>query len=227
MSGRSSLWWPTGAAGPSTGGQSASKGSGSNKGSSNAGASGSASDGGKGKSGQGGSSGNGAGATGAAGPSRSDGSPSSPAAAGGMSGVSAATSNPTRQAVPSPVMPGPAIRRAIGQGGERVSLPGRLRPERGSGRVLSRQATHFAVTRTFGMFAFPALSPMAVCREAVISAAVPLGASQVRVGGAGPVRRRGQLLSAPINVSIRYPREVRQARIECRLNSTGTVIGLR
>ena len=93
--------------------------------------------------------------------------------------------------------------------------------------MLSRQATHFTVTRTFGMFAFPALSPMAVCREAVISAAAPLGASQVRVGEAGPVRRRGQHLSAPINVSIRYPREVRQARIECRLNSTGMVVGLR
>ena len=32
---------------------------------------------------------------------------------------------------------------------------------------------------------------------------------------------------APIGVSIRYPRETRQARIQCRLNSAGVVIGFR
>ena len=93
--------------------------------------------------------------------------------------------------------------------------------------MLSRQAVQLAVTSTFGMFVPSPRSPVAACREAVISAALPLGAERVTVSGAGPVRRRGQLLSAPLNVSIRYPREARQARIECRLNGNGAVTGLR
>ena len=106
-------------------------------------------------------------------------------------------------------------------------MPGRLRPERASGRSARGQSLQLAIRGAFGMFSLPQRSPIAACRKALVSAALPLGASQVRVGDAGQVLRRGQVLSAPINVSIRYPGEVRQARIECQLNSAGTVIGLR
>ena len=124
-------------------------------------------------------------------------------------------------------MPGSAVARITGWRGDRVRLPGRLRPERGTGRVIGRQAIQLAMTSTFGMFVPSPRSPVAACREAVISAALPLGAERVTVSGAGPVRRRGEAISAPLNVSIKYPREARQARIECRLNGNGAVIGLR
>ena len=238
-----------GAAGASAGGQSAARGSGSNTASSNAEskASGSTSGGGKGKSGKGGSFNNGGGAKGAAGASLGgqSGSSQNAASAGGAAGasqsndppsrtaadastpsVAAVTTNPAGLATPSAVVPGSAVARISGWRGDRVRLPGRLRPERGTGRVIGRQAIQLAMTSTFGMFVLPPRSPLAACREAVISAALPLGAERVTVGGAGPVRRRGEALSAPLNVSVKYAREARQARIECRLNGNGAVIGL-
>ena len=141
--------------------------------------------------------------------------------------VAAGTTNPAGLATPSAVVPGSAVARISGWRGDRVRLPGRLRPERGTGRVIGRQAIQLAMTSTFGMFVPSPRSPVAACREAVISAALPLGAERVTVSGAGPVRRRGEALSAPLNVSIKYPREARQARIECRLSGNGAVIGLR
>ena len=238
-----------GAAGASAEGQSAARGSGSNTASSNARskASGSTSGGGKGKSGKGGSSNNGAGAKGAAGASfggqsgssqnaasargaagasRGDDPPSRTAAAASTPHLAADTTNPAGLATPSAVVPGSSVARITGWRGDRVRLPGRLRPERGTERVIGRQAIQLAMTSTFGMFVPPPRSSLAACREAVISAALPLGAERVTVGGAGPVRRRGEALSTPIEVSVRYPREVRQARIECRLSGNGAVIGL-
>ena len=61
----------------------------------------------------------------------------------------------------------------------------------------------------------------------MLSLALPLGAERVQVTSARPVRRRGEGLSAPIDVSIQYPREIRRARINCRLNSMGVVTALR
>ena len=108
-----------------------------------------------------------------------------------------------------------------------MGLPRQLRPERAAGRTAIGPSLQLAVRGAFGMFSVPERSPVSACRKAVISAALPFGASQVRVGGTGAVRRRRNVISTPIEVSIRYPREVRQARIECRLDGNGAVVGLR
>ena len=160
--------------GASPGGQSAGRGSGSNTASSNAGskANGSAS-GSEGQIRQSGSSNNGAGASGtagasvggqsgssqnatsargAAGASRSNNPPSRTAAGASTPSVAAVTTNPAGLATPSAVVPGSAVARITGWRGDRVRLPGRLRPERGTGRVIGRQAIQLAMTSTFGMF---------------------------------------------------------------------------
>ena len=108
----------------------------------------------------------------------------------------------------------------------RAQLPGRLRPERGSGRDINRPQIQLAVQGVFGMLALPTRSPVAACRGAVLASALPLGAERVQVGSAGRVRRRGEGLSAPIDVSIQYPGEIRRARVNCRLNSMGVVTAL-
>jgi hypothetical protein len=94
-------------------------------------------------------------------------------------------------------------------------------------RSLHGQSLGLAIRGAFGMFGTSRAAPVEACRKAVAAAAWPLGASQVRVGGAGALLRRGQTYSAPIDVAISYPGEVRQARIECRLDAAGRVVGLR
>ncbi len=69
------------------------------------------------------------------------------------------------------------------------------------------------------------------CREAIASAASPLGAVRVRAASAGSLRRhRSGALTAPLAVSIDYAGQdgiqVRQARIRCRLDSSGKVIAV-
>lgn len=69
------------------------------------------------------------------------------------------------------------------------------------------------------------------CREAIKSAATPFGVVSVRVKSAGSPSRLSQgAVSAPVQVRIRYARqggaEIRQARIMCHLDATGTVIRL-
>jgi hypothetical protein len=71
-----------------------------------------------------------------------------------------------------------------------------------------------------------------VCRQAIMSAATPLGALRVHVISAGPLRRhRRGTLTAPIEVRIDYARqggiEVRQARIGCRLDAAGRVVAVK
>jgi len=66
------------------------------------------------------------------------------------------------------------------------------------------------------------------CREAIASAASPLGAVRVRAASAGSLlRHRNGTLTAPLAVRIDYAGqdgvEVRQARIRCRLDSSGKV----
>lgn len=90
-------------------------------------------------------------------------------------------------------------------------------------------------TRTGAIPAIPrAAIPLAVvraCRQAIVSAASPLGAVWVGATSAGPLQRdrRGALV-APLAVRIDYARQggiqVRQARITCRLDSAGRVISV-
>lgn len=69
------------------------------------------------------------------------------------------------------------------------------------------------------------------CRKAIASAASPLGAVRVRAASAGSLlRHRSGALTAPLAVSIDYAGQdgiqVRQARIRCRLDSSGKVIAV-
>jgi hypothetical protein len=69
------------------------------------------------------------------------------------------------------------------------------------------------------------------CRKAIASAASPLGAVRVRAASAGSLlRHRSGALTAPLVVSINYAGQdgiqVRQARIRCRLDSSGKVIAV-
>ncbi|RVE88638.1 helicase [Sinorhizobium meliloti] len=70
-----------------------------------------------------------------------------------------------------------------------------------------------------------------VCRQAIASAAFPLGALRVSAASAGRLLRdRGGTLTAPLAVRIDYAgqggSEIRQARIRCRLNASGMVIAV-
>ena len=202
-----------GAAGQKAGGQSKSKGSSASKSASSVGTS---SGGPKGKSKKGESP---SGGTSGSHPAKAAGKPASGGFGSGMP-------NPAKLA--ASVSPTKSIASRTDRGREaRAQLPGRLRPERGSGRDINRPQIQLAVQGVFGMLASPTRSPVAACRGAVLSLALPLGAERVQVGSAGPVRRRGEGLSAPIDVSIQYPREIRRARIDCRLNSMGVVTALR
>lgn len=204
---------PSGGNGKAKGGASAGKGS----------------DGGPGKSGsagagQKGASGKGSSNKGAASSASPPGSGASFRASGPP--ADAAMAGPAKLGIFAIARPGvyAPVHRA---GSQRVSLPGRLRPERAADLPQARHAIELALQGTFDLLAPSDNSPVSACRQAITVAAQPLGALRVSVGGLGPVRRGAGGYVAPIGVSIRYPRETRQARIQCRLNSAGVVIGFR
>nr|WP_037388840.1 hypothetical protein [Sinorhizobium americanum] len=69
------------------------------------------------------------------------------------------------------------------------------------------------------------------CQKAIASAASPLGGVRVRAASAGSLlRHRGGALTAPLVVRIDYAGrdgiQVRQARIRCRLDSSGRVVAV-
>ena len=69
------------------------------------------------------------------------------------------------------------------------------------------------------------------CRQAIASAASPLGAVRVRAASAGSlIRHRSGAFTAPLTVSIDYADQdgiqVRQARIRCRLDASRRVIAV-
>lgn len=69
------------------------------------------------------------------------------------------------------------------------------------------------------------------CRQAIASAASPLGAVRVTAVSAGSLlRHRNGALTAPLAVSIDYAgqdgTQLRQARIRCRLDSSGRVVAV-
>jgi hypothetical protein len=95
-----------------------------------------------------------------------------------------------------------------------------------------------------GEWAYPVRLPMSLvavpgtpnnvvraCRQAIASSAGILGAVRVQAASAGRLlRHRGGALTAPLAVRIDYADEggvqVRQARIRCRLDPSGTVIAV-
>ena len=175
------------------------------------------------------------------------------AAAGGTTGGSAAGSGPSGGgSVGRGAESGNAASGSIGGSGSAASRGAATTARIGQTRSV-RQSIHLPRTlwpskaggsrsaRTMGyplLFVAPLkaipgtpLAVVRVCRQAIASAARPLGAVSVRAASAGPLsRQRRGVLTAPIQVRIDYAQqgrmEVRQARIRCRLDAAGRVIGV-
>ncbi|TPN75966.1 SDR family oxidoreductase [Mesorhizobium sp. CU2] len=73
--------------------------------------------------------------------------------------------------------------------------------------------------------AMPGTPPAIVsaCRAAIKSAAARLGARRVNAVSAGPMRPYQAGLQAPIYVRIEYARQVREAKVTCRLDAARRV----
>jgi hypothetical protein len=102
-----------------------------------------------------------------------------------------------------------------------LELPRVLLPQGGSDRAVT------------ALEAIPGTSDAIVraCRGAIEAAAGPYGAVNVRAKSSGYPRRLSRgAVSAPIQVRIEYQTqggpEVRQARIKCQLDATGSVVKL-
>jgi len=114
-----------------------------------------------------------------------------------------------------------------------IALPPILRPSR-AGRDKSVQVTVGTPSRSPALLRAIPGTPLAivrVCRNAIMSAAAPLGAVRVQAASAGPLSRyRGGILTAPVEVRIDYARqggvEVRRARVRCRFDAAGRVIAV-
>nr|WP_149758419.1 helicase [Mesorhizobium albiziae] len=112
-------------------------------------------------------------------------------------------------------------------------LPRTLWPSRVGSNKYSQGAVGYPLLLVAPLKAIPG-TPRAVvrvCRQAIVSAATTLGAVRVRAASAGPLsRQRRGVLTAPIDVRIDYATrggvEIRQARIRCRLDAAGRVIGV-
>ncbi len=168
-----------------------------------------------------GGSATGSGASGGAG----RGSASSGSAAGGSIGGSGSAASG-----------GAATKPGIGQARsvrQSIHLPRTLWPSKGGGNKFARRTIGYPLLFVAPLKAIPGIprAVVRVCRQAIESAARPLGAVSVRAASAGPLsRQRRGALTAPIQVRIDYARqgriEVRQARIRCRLDAAGRVIGV-
>lgn len=116
-----------------------------------------------------------------------------------------------------------------------IVLPRNLRPSKNGRDMFGRATTGYPMLRLqVPLTAIPGTPPavVRVCRQAIMSAATPLGALRVHVVSAGPLRRhRRGALTAPIEVRIDYARqggiEVRQARVGCRLDAAGKVVAVK
>lgn len=116
-----------------------------------------------------------------------------------------------------------------------IVLPRSLRPSKGGRDMFGLGTTGYPMLRLqVPLTGIPGTPPavVRVCRQAIMSAATPLGALRVHVASAGSLRRhRRGALTAPIEVRIDYARqggiEVRQARVGCRLDAAGTVVAVK
>lgn len=103
-----------------------------------------------------------------------------------------------------------------------VSLPSALRPIRRGGLRLPN-----AVPPLAAVLGTPR-NVVRSCRLAIAAAAQPLGSVRVEAVSAGRPRQREGGLSAPIFVRIHYAQqtgiEIRQARVDCRIDDGGRVL---
>jgi hypothetical protein len=70
---------------------------------------------------------------------------------------------------------------------------------------------------------------VSACRNAILAAAGPYSPVSVQAVSAGRPRQRGSVLTAPVEIEATYPwrlgREVRRAKVQCRIDQAGRVIG--
>ena len=175
--------------------------------------------------------------SGGVGPGNSTGGPA--AAPGGTTGGSVTGAGPTASGTATTpdaaTMPGaattPGIRQATGVR-QAITLPPILLPSKARS-TKSGQGRGYPLLSAAPLKATPG-TPSAVvrvCRQAIASAARPLGAVNVQAASAGPLSRQGRgALIAPLHVRIDYESqhgiELRQARIRCHLDVAGRVIGV-
>ena len=135
-----------------------------------------------------------------------------------------APGRPSAKAAVKPVKPLRSVGRAI-------ALPPLLRPT-GEDRSW-RRAFGYPAGPFVALKAKAGVLPEVVrsCRSAIASAARPLGATRVEAVSAGKQRRVGELVYAPVDVRIQYARqgsrEIRQAKVSCRINAAGQVVAVR
>lgn len=74
------------------------------------------------------------------------------------------------------------------------------------------------------------LNAVSACGQAIFGAAQPQGAVRTETTASGPERRREQARTLPVEVRLTYSgwssSEVRRARVACRLQRSGQVVGL-
>ncbi|MBP2238587.1 hypothetical protein J2Z31_005124 [Sinorhizobium kostiense] len=114
-----------------------------------------------------------------------------------------------------------------------IDLPPGLRPWKKKRAAHDRGEWAYPIRLQLTIATVPGTPSTVVgaCRKAIASAASPLGAVRVRAASAGSLlRHRNGALTAPLAVRIDYAGqdgiEVRQARIRCRLDSSGKVIAV-
>jgi hypothetical protein len=159
----------------------------------------------------------------------------SAAAPGGTTGGSVTGSGPTASGTATTpgaaTMPGtataPGIRQARGVR-QAITLPRILWPSKARSNKSGQGIVGYPsrLLPTFEAIPGTPSAVVRVCRQAIESAARPLGAVGVHAVSAGPVRRQRNGLTAPLSVRIDYGKEVRQAKVGCRLDAAGRVIGL-
>jgi hypothetical protein len=151
-------------------------------------------------------------------------------ASGGTSGASASGTSGAGGSARTGAIGATVIRPTTGVR-DTIILPRLLRPS-GPGRDRSnRSAVGYPSPPLLRAIPGTPSFVIRACRNAIVSAAVPLGAVRVRASSAGPVsRQRRGALTAPIRVRIDYARQsglqVRQAKVRCRLDASGTVIAI-
>jgi hypothetical protein len=162
-----------------------------------------------------------------------------PAAAPAARGVSQPTSS--RAAVNAPVVTGTtALPASIARrgGASELSLPVTLIPD-SRGSDAGPRGSQFDGRRNLAGVEEPLIpragTPLHVvetCRNSIASAALPYGVLRVDAASSGRLSRtRDGGFAAPVEVKIVYAqsnaRQVRQSRVTCHLDATGSVVALR
>jgi hypothetical protein len=208
--------------------------------------SGSGSSGGGGSSGDAGNAGSGS-AGGDAGGGSAGGSQNGAAGGGAGAGADAPGEAPGvdvapgEAPAPSPAQgapPTPAIAEPLTVGsisaGRSSALPSTLAPsgDRSDGPLVSRRGALQSVAQPLPFAPGTPVEVVAACRDSIIAAARPHGVIHVDASSAGRMlhQRDGEWI-APLEVRVVYARqggsELKQSRVSCHLNGSGTVVALR